>query len=183
MHTLYDEGYIGFDPKFRLVVSPALREQLETGIGSTRASMNRPLCRIEKLRGQVGNSWNGTSTNRSSRADWPTPLGNLGLKFGHKLSRQSGYNNTMRTMSVSEAKDKLSTLVESVEATHEAVVITRHGKPAAILLSPADLESLTETLSWLADPQHRAEVDEAETDIAEGRTLSLDEVRAQLASR
>ena len=89
----------------------------------------------------------------------------------------------MRTMSVSEAKDKLSTLVESVEATHEAVVITRHGKPAAILLSPADLESLTETLSWLADPQHRAEVDEAETDIAEGRTLSLDEVRRQLASR
>lgn len=89
----------------------------------------------------------------------------------------------MRTMSVSEAKDKLSTLVESVEATHEAVVITRHGKPAAILLSPADLESLTETLSWLADPLHRAEVDEAETDIAEGRTLSLDEVRAQLASR
>ena len=32
MHTLYDEGYIGFDPKFRLVVSPALREQLEPGL-------------------------------------------------------------------------------------------------------------------------------------------------------
>ena len=90
---------------------------------------------------------------------------------------------TMRTMSVSEAKDKLSTLVESVEATHDAVVITRHGKPAAVLLSPADLESLTESLSWLADPHHRAEVDEAEADIAAGRTLSLAEVRAQLARR
>jgi antitoxin YefM len=87
----------------------------------------------------------------------------------------------MQTMSVSEAKDRLSALVESVEATHDAVVITRHGKPAAVLLSPADLESLTETLRWLSDPQHRDEIAEAETDIAEGHTLSLDEVRAQLA--
>ena len=89
----------------------------------------------------------------------------------------------MRIMSVSEAKDKLSTVVESVEATHDAVVITRHGKPAAVLVSPEDLESLTETLSWLADPQHRAEIVESEADIAEGRTLSLAEVRAQLARR
>ncbi|TFD53728.1 type II toxin-antitoxin system Phd/YefM family antitoxin [Cryobacterium sp. Hh11] len=89
----------------------------------------------------------------------------------------------MQTVSVSEAKDKLSALVESVEATHDAVVITRHGKPAAILLSPDDFESLTETLSWLADPHHHTEVDEAEADIAAGRTLSLDEVRAQLARR
>lgn len=86
-------------------------------------------------------------------------------------------------MSVSEAKDKLSTLVESVEATHEAVVITRHGKPAAVLLSPTDLESLNETLALLADPHHRREVSEADADIAAGRTLSLDEVRAQLARR
>ncbi|KGJ72306.1 antitoxin RelB [Cryobacterium roopkundense] len=89
----------------------------------------------------------------------------------------------MRIVSVSEAKDTLSTLVESVEATHGAVIITRHGKPAAVLLSPDDLESLTETLSWLADPHHRSEIDEAEADIAEGRTLSLAEVRAQLARR
>ncbi|MDJ0376435.1 type II toxin-antitoxin system Phd/YefM family antitoxin [Cryobacterium sp. PH31-L1] len=86
-------------------------------------------------------------------------------------------------MSVSEAKDKLSALVESVEATHDAVVITRHGKPAAVMISPDDLESLTETLRWLTDPLHHAEVDEAKADLAAGRTLSLAEVRAQLARR
>lgn len=86
-------------------------------------------------------------------------------------------------MSVSEAKDKLSTLIESVESTHDAVVITRHGKPAAILMSPEDFDSLQETLAWLSDPNHAAEIAEAERDIAEGRMLSLEEVRAQLAKR
>jgi antitoxin YefM len=89
----------------------------------------------------------------------------------------------MQTMSVSDAKDNLSALVESVESTHDAVVITRHGKPAAVLISPDDLDALQETLAWLSDPNHAAEMAEAEDDIAKGRMLSLEEVRAQLAKR
>jgi prevent-host-death family protein len=89
----------------------------------------------------------------------------------------------MQTLSVSEAKNHLSSLVDSVEATHDAVVITRHGKAAAVLISPDDLDSLTETIAWLSDPAHRGEIGEAESEVAAGRTLSLDEVRAQLSSR
>lgn len=55
-------------------------------------------------------------------------------------------------MSVSEAKDRLSQLVEAVESTHETVTITRHGKPAAVLVSTTDLESLEETVYWQAQP-------------------------------
>lgn len=89
----------------------------------------------------------------------------------------------MQTISVSEAKDKLSQLVESIDTTHEAVTITRHGRPAVVMLSVVDLEALQETLTLLYDPQHKAEVEEADGDIAEGRTLSLAEVREQLARR
>jgi prevent-host-death family protein len=89
----------------------------------------------------------------------------------------------MQTMSVSEAKDKLSTLVEAVESTHDAVLITRHGKPAAVLISPDDLDSLQETLAWLSDPDHAMEMAEAEKEAEAGRMLSLDEVRAQLSQR
>ena len=86
-------------------------------------------------------------------------------------------------MPVSEAKDKLSQLVEGVETTHDAVVITRHGKPAAVLISPDDLDSLQQTLAWLSDPMHSSEMAEAEEDRAAGRMLSLDEVRARLANQ
>jgi len=89
----------------------------------------------------------------------------------------------VRSVSASEAKDKLSTLTESVESTHNTVVITRHGKPAAVLISPEDLGSLHETLAWLADPGHAIEMAEASDDIIDGRMLSLEEARAQLAQR
>ncbi|MCT1395479.1 MULTISPECIES: type II toxin-antitoxin system Phd/YefM family antitoxin [Microbacterium] len=89
----------------------------------------------------------------------------------------------MQTISVSEAKDRLSQLVESIDTTHDAVTITRHGRPAVVMLSVDDLEALQETLVLLHDPEHAAEVEEADEDIAEGRTLSLAEVREQLARR
>ncbi|MGV2902104.1 type II toxin-antitoxin system Phd/YefM family antitoxin [Microbacterium sp. AGC62] len=89
----------------------------------------------------------------------------------------------VQTISVSEAKDRFSQLVEAVDTTHEAVTITRHGRPAVVMLSVDDLEALQATLALLQDPQHAEEVAEADADIAAGRTLSLAEVREQLARR
>ncbi|MDD5309698.1 MAG: type II toxin-antitoxin system prevent-host-death family antitoxin [Deltaproteobacteria bacterium] len=57
----------------------------------------------------------------------------------------------MKTLSVSEAKMKLSGLVEMVETTDEEVVITRNGRPAAVLVSPDELESLKETVAVRSD--------------------------------
>ena len=42
--------------------------------------------------------------------------------------------------------------MDQVEDTHNRVLITRNGKPAAVLMSPEDLESLEETLEILSDP-------------------------------
>lgn len=88
----------------------------------------------------------------------------------------------MKTLPLNEAKNSLSAVVEEVSSTHQPVTITRHGRPAATLIATEDLETLTETLAWLSDPEHAAEMAESAEDIKQGRTLSLDEVRAQLAS-
>ncbi|WP_106848237.1 type II toxin-antitoxin system Phd/YefM family antitoxin [Blastococcus sp. Marseille-P5729] len=86
----------------------------------------------------------------------------------------------MRTVPLSEAKDKLSGLVEDVDSTHEIVTITRHGRPAAVLMSADDLESLHETLYWLSQPGVRADVDEARAAHARGESLSSADLRGQL---
>lgn len=52
---------------------------------------------------------------------------------------------------LADVKNRLSEVVDRVEREHDRVVITRHGKPAAVVLSIADLESLEETLSILSD--------------------------------
>lgn len=88
----------------------------------------------------------------------------------------------MKSLPLNEAKNTLSAVVEEVSSTHQPVVITRHGRPAATLIATEDLEILTDTLAWLADPEHATEIAEASDAIAHGKTLSLDEVRAQLAA-
>ena len=57
----------------------------------------------------------------------------------------------MRTLSVSEAKMKLSGLIEVVNATDEEVVITKNGRPAAVLVSPEEFESWRETIAIRSD--------------------------------
>ena len=51
----------------------------------------------------------------------------------------------MKTLSLSEAKMKLSKLVDAVGATDEEVVITKNGRPAAVLVSPDEFEGWKET--------------------------------------
>jgi antitoxin YefM len=51
----------------------------------------------------------------------------------------------MKTLSLSEAKMKLSGLVRGVIDTDEEIVITKNGTPVAVLISPDEFESLKET--------------------------------------
>lgn len=64
----------------------------------------------------------------------------------------------MNTISVSEAKMKLSALVDSVNKTDEEVVITRNGRPVAVLVSPDEFESWRETMAVRFDGELMEEV-------------------------
>jgi len=58
----------------------------------------------------------------------------------------------MKTLPLSEVKMRLSALVDSVEAMDEEVVITRNGRPAAVLVSPDEYESWKETVAVKSQP-------------------------------
>jgi prevent-host-death family protein len=51
----------------------------------------------------------------------------------------------MKTLSLSEAKMKLSRLIDTVGTTDEEIVITKNGRPAAVLVSPDEFEGWKET--------------------------------------
>ncbi|OGW43583.1 MAG: prevent-host-death protein [Nitrospirae bacterium RBG_13_41_22] len=57
----------------------------------------------------------------------------------------------MKALSVSEAKMKLSSLVETVKTTEEEILITKNGSPAAVLISPDEYDSLKETIAIRSD--------------------------------
>jgi prevent-host-death family protein len=83
-------------------------------------------------------------------------------------------------VNVADAKAHFSELVGRVRGQHERVVITVHGQPAAMMISPDDVESMEETIAILSDPEAVAALKESEEQIARGDTVSLDELTAQL---
>lgn len=87
------------------------------------------------------------------------------------------YTRGMETMSLSEARRRLSSLLEQVENTHERVTVTRNGRPAAVLISPEELEALEETLDLLSDPAAMERLREGEAAVAAGDVLDEDQLR------
>ncbi|WP_419554489.1 type II toxin-antitoxin system Phd/YefM family antitoxin [Candidatus Poriferisodalis sp.] len=85
----------------------------------------------------------------------------------------------MTTESLRTVRDRFSDFVERVHSHHERIVITRNGTPAAVLMSPEDLESIEETLAILSDPDAMREIALAEREIAEGNVVrGVEAVRA-----
>jgi prevent-host-death family protein len=71
-------------------------------------------------------------------------------------------------MPLSEVKNRLSEVVDEVEREHARVVITKHGRPAAVVLSIDDLESLEETLDIMSNPEAMADIREGRAAIEAG---------------
>ncbi|MEE9413707.1 MAG: type II toxin-antitoxin system Phd/YefM family antitoxin [Acidimicrobiales bacterium] len=81
--------------------------------------------------------------------------------------------------SLRNVKDRFSEFVDRVDREHERIVVTRNGRPAAVLISPDDLDSLEETLDLLGDQTAVKELVEAEAAIAAGDVVrGVDAVRA-----
>jgi prevent-host-death family protein len=86
-------------------------------------------------------------------------------------------------MTLRDAKNRLSELIDQVEREHDRIVITKHGRPAAVVVSVQDLESLEETLDVMARPKLLAQVAEslAELQSGQSKVLTKDQVRSMLA--
>lgn len=81
------------------------------------------------------------------------------------------------TIPLTEAKAKLNDLVEQAVTTHERVTITRHGRPAVVLISVDDLESIEETLYWEGEPGVREDLATSRAETESGELWDEDAVR------
>ncbi|HEY0168665.1 MAG TPA: type II toxin-antitoxin system Phd/YefM family antitoxin [Jatrophihabitans sp.] len=88
-----------------------------------------------------------------------------------------------RTLTVTDAKARLSELVAMVEQTQEHIDITRNGEPAAVLISHAELQAMRETIAILSDPTLVGDIRQAEADIAAGDTVNAESLRESMQAR
>ena len=71
-------------------------------------------------------------------------------------------------MSLADVKNRLSEVVDRLEREHGRVVITKHGHPAAVVISVEDLESLEETLDIMDSAALLSDIRESLAELSTG---------------
>ncbi len=86
-------------------------------------------------------------------------------------------------MPLADVKNRLSEVVERLEREHGRVVITKHGRPAAVVVSVEDLESLEETLEVLGDYALVTKIHKAMNELAGAKARALTKHEALTLAR
>jgi len=84
----------------------------------------------------------------------------------------------MKTLPLSEVKMKLSEIVDRVASTDDEVTITKNGRPAAVIMSIDEFESIMATREITSDKEFMDEIRESITafDRGEGKMYTLEEL-------
>jgi len=73
---------------------------------------------------------------------------------------------------LSEVRGNLSGIISELKKDRRRVVVTVHGKPAAVIMSPEEVE----TLEITSDPELMASLRRAVEDVKAGRVVSHEEL-------
>ena len=74
-----------------------------------------------------------------------------------------------KTLSLSEVKTRLPELIAGVQDREEEVVVTKNGRPAAILINVQEYARLKETLDVLSDPALMKQISQSRAFYRSGR--------------
>jgi len=88
------------------------------------------------------------------------------------------------TLPLASVKSRFSELVDRVQRQQDRIVVTRNGRPAAVLISTDDLESLEETLAVMSDRSLSRQIRASQQAVTDGESGSdLEALRADLQRR
>lgn len=88
-----------------------------------------------------------------------------------------------KTVPVREFRSHLADLLDEVVDRREHVIITRHGRPSAVVIPINEYEALEETAEVLSDDDTLVAIRRGLGDLAAGDEVTLDEVRQEMANR
>jgi antitoxin YefM len=88
-----------------------------------------------------------------------------------------------KTVPVRELRSNLSSLLDDVSDRRDHVLVTRNGTPAAALVPIDEYEALEETAEILSDADALSALETGLAEIERGETVTLTELRSELADR
>lgn len=85
-----------------------------------------------------------------------------------------------KNISLKQLRPKLPKVISEIDSKMDRFIITKRGKPVALMMSIEDYEGLIETLDILSDKKLMKRIKAAESDIEKGDLTALDEVEREL---
>jgi len=86
----------------------------------------------------------------------------------------------VNTITLKELRPGLPKVIKNIDSKLDRYIVMKRGKPVAMMISPDDYEGLIETIEILSDKGAVKRIKEAKKGIAEGKTISLEELRSKL---
>ena len=84
------------------------------------------------------------------------------------------------TIPLTELRPKLPKIMDRLSKYFDRCIITRHGKPEAVMLSEEDYESLLETLDILSDQKLMKEIKKAKEELRKGKGIPWEKLKKKL---
>ncbi len=84
-------------------------------------------------------------------------------------------SENVSSSSVTDTRDNFSEILDKVSGAASEWIVTKNGRPTAVIVDFHEYMSLLETLNILSDPEAMASLEIAETEIVNGELESIDE--------
>jgi len=165
---------------------------IRSGQGSTGGGERHNASRSNPKVDSIAESQLAADPNSNDPAGQHQVKTTLSLSFATSWARctapgactqSSTLTGVAKTVPVREFRTHLSELLSDVADRRDHVLVTRNGKPAAVLVPIDEYAALEETAEILSDPATLAAIEAGLAEIANGETVTLEELRSELAHR
>ncbi|MFZ5800958.1 MAG: type II toxin-antitoxin system Phd/YefM family antitoxin [Candidatus Omnitrophota bacterium] len=86
----------------------------------------------------------------------------------------------VNAVSLKELRPQLPSVIKTIDSKLDRYIVTKRGKPVAVMMSPDDYEGLLETIEILSDKEAVKRIKKAKQEIKAGKTISLVELRRKI---
>ncbi len=86
----------------------------------------------------------------------------------------------MKDLPITEARHELTSLPDKLSGSHEAITVTRRGKPVLAILPWEEYEALAETLEIMTDEHLMASLRQGIREAKQGKLIPWEQVKRKL---
>jgi prevent-host-death family protein len=84
------------------------------------------------------------------------------------------------TVPLTELRPNLPKIMDRLSKYFDRCIVTRHGKPEAVILAEEDYESLLETLDILSDQKLMKDIKKAQQGLKKGKGVTWEKAKQKL---